>query len=204
MNIRSIHDPAFKTYGKVLEGISLTEACKAALMVKMPESGIAYLASVEALETEPTIAAAAQQFFGEATVQIGVCNGFNREMSTVEYHKSSEVNVACTPLLLFLGHVWDLHGQSYDLSKLEVFRAEPGDVFEVYGTTLHFAPCQVEDSGFCSIVILPKGTGEVLPSPCSADPTLAKINKWLITHPDNAAMRARGVPAGLTGSIRKV
>ncbi len=203
MTIHSIHDGAFRTYGQALDRFQLDAACRAALEVPKPETGIAYLPSVEALEQEPAIRAAAQELFGEAAVQIGVCNGYNREMSTVEYHKSSEVNIACTPLLLFFGHIWDLEDNRYDLSSLELFRAEAGDVFEVYGTTLHFAPCQAEDGGFCSIVILPKGTGEILPAPCP-DQTLAKINKWLITHPDNAAMRARGVPAMLTGSIRKV
>ena len=203
MTIYSIHDDAFQSYGKVFDNLRFDAACRAALNVPKPESGIAYLPSLEALEDEPEISSAAKELFGETPVQIGVCNGFNREMSTVEYHKSSEVNVACTPLLLFFGHVWELEENQYDLSRLKLFRAEAGDVYEVYAPTLHFAPCQTNENGFCSIVILPRGTGMPLPAP-SCDPTLAKVNKWLITHPDNAAMRARGVPAGLAGEIRRV
>ena len=60
-------------------------------------------------------------------------------------------------------------------------------MIEVYATTLHYAPCNVEDCGFRAVVVLPEGTNteiETGHSDTPEDRLLFARNKWLIAHPD--------------------
>ena len=73
-----------------------------------------------------------------------------------------------------------------DTSKAEAFFVPKGTAIEVYATTLHYAPCNVEgEKGFRCVVILPKGTNEDLtftPDKDGEDKLLTAQNKWLIAH----------------------
>ena len=42
-------------------------------------------------------------FYGELPIQIGYCNGHNELLNAVEYHRSSEINLAATDAVLILG-----------------------------------------------------------------------------------------------------
>ena len=62
---------------------------------------------------------------------------------------------------------------------------------EVYATTLHYAPCDVDNKGFKVAVILPKGTNYPLKTAHikvadgkapSEDALITAVNKWLIGH----------------------
>ena len=77
-----------------------------------------------------------------------------------------------------------------------------GTTIEVYATSLHFCPCQVSDEGFCSIVVLPRGTNHPLTQekPQGGDGRLLWAqDKWLIAHPDNKSVVERGAYPGLHG-----
>ena len=55
-------------------------------------------------------------------VQIGYCNGHNSKLNAVEYHRSSEINVAATDAILILGLLADVAEDfTYDTSKMEAF-----------------------------------------------------------------------------------
>lgn len=98
-------------------------------------------------------------FYGELPIQIGYCNGHNVLLNAVEYHRSSEINLAATDAVLILGSEADVTDDfTYETSKMEAFRIPAGTAVEVYATTLHYAPCHVDDAGFQVAVILPKGT----------------------------------------------
>lgn len=127
-----------------------------------------------------------QRFFGQMPIQAGYCNGHNTRLNAVEYHRSSEVNIAVTDMILLLGKQQDIENLSYDTSKMEAFLVEKGTMIELYATTLHYAPCQVKD-GFRCVVILPKGTNtelEPYEETTKEDQLLFAKNKWLIAHKD--------------------
>ena len=53
--------------------------------------------------------------------QAGYCYGFSNQLNAVEWHISSEVNVAITPMILFLGSVQDIVDRKIDSSKIKAF-----------------------------------------------------------------------------------
>ena len=62
-----------------------------------------------------------------------------------------------------LGRVRDLSPEhTYDTSKLEFFRLPKGTAVELYGTTLHYAPCNADGANFRVGVVLPRGTNTEL------------------------------------------
>ena len=133
-------------------------------------------------------------------IQIGYCNGNNYLLNAVEYHRDSEINVAVTDMILILGKEQDITPeQTYDSSKMEAFLVPAGTVIEVYATTLHYAPCNVAESGFKAVVVLPKGTNTDLDPYTKAtkeDEMLFARNKWLLSHPE---ANIEGSVAGIQG-----
>ena len=55
-------------------------------------------------------------------IQIGYCNGDNRKLNGLEYHRSSEINIAVNNLVLLLGREQDIEADdTYDTSRVEAF-----------------------------------------------------------------------------------
>ena len=192
MIIKSISDPAFRQYGRVVNGVDFTGLCEALSDTPLPE-GVDYVASVPALESLPAMEDVSRVVYGEMPIQIGYCNGHNDLLNAVEYHRDSEINVAATDAILILGRVQDITPDyTYDTSLMEAFLLPKGVAVEVYATTLHYAPCSVDGQGFKVGIILPRGTNAPLSKAHSGgeDSLITAVNKWLIGHPD----------AGFTGS----
>ena len=146
-----------------------------------------------------TTAAVSQQKMTELTEameRISVTSkeiGHNVLLNAVEYHRSSEINLAATDAVLILGSEADVTDDfTYETSKMEAFRIPAGTAVEVYATTLHYAPCHVDDAGFQVAVILPKGTNYPLDEAHAGgeDALLTAKNKWLIGHAEG------GLPEG--------
>lgn len=194
----SIKDDEFKKYGRVLDFDSkeIIAACK---KLDFPESGSAYVASVEALENLDCSDKLREMTMGGCEAQIGICHGYNTMMNGLEFHNCTEINVAVTPLVLLLGLRYEMEGDEYDSSNIKAFYLEEGDTVEVYGTSLHFCPCQICDSGFSSVVVLAKGTNTLLDKPFE-DKVLFKRNKWIICHDKNTGLIEKGVYPGLHGT----
>ena len=197
LNIYSIRDEKFKKYGKVYD-IDTNEVVEICKNIPLPEVGSSYQLSVAELEASASADMIKEIAFGGCEAQIGLCMGFNTEMNAMEYHKSSEINIAVTPLVVLLGCSYDIDGKRYDSSNIEAFYLESGEMIEIYGTTMHFCPCQVSDEGFSNIVVLPKNTNDLLDKP-SGDELLFKKNKWLICHEKNEALINKGVFPGIYG-----
>lgn len=71
--------------------------------------------------------------------------------------------------------------------RQKLFLLPKGTVAEVYATTLHYAPCSVDNNSFRCVVVLPKDTNlELVAKPKAAkeDALLVARNKWLIAHKD--------------------
>lgn len=198
IEIFSICDKEFKKYGRVLD-IETDEIVNAAGKLARPEKDSEYIASVDSLESLHMSENLRQMMFGGCAAQIGITHGNNRFMNGLEYHNSSEINIAVTPLVLILGLRYEMEENEYDASKVKAFYLEKGDAVEVYSTSLHFCPCQVSDKGFSCIVVLPEGTNTLLDK-SSGDRLLFKKNKWIICHDKNTALIERGVYPGLHGT----
>lgn len=187
MEIRKVTDKAFGRYGKVIQGLPCEDIIQAMAKTPVPEDVI-YVASDPDLEACPSAQAAAHCLYGGMPIQIGYCNGHNKYLNAAEYHRDSEINIACTDLVLILGKEEDMEEDyTYDTSKMEAFLVPAGTVIEVYATTFHYAPCHTDETGFRCVVMLPKGTNtdiekkeEITPE----DKLLFARNKWLLAHPD--------------------
>ena len=192
-------DEKFRKYGKVWNNMECAKLLKGMEHTPLPEDVI-YVPSVEELEAVPEAKTFSERVFGGLPIQIGYCNGNNHLLNAVEYHRSSEVNVACTDLILLIGSEQDIEDDyTYDTSKIEAFLLPKGTVAEVYATTLHYAPCGVDGNNFRCVVVLPKDTNldlEVKPEGAKEDPLLVARNKWLIAHED---AKIEGAFNGLKG-----
>ena len=187
MKIQKVTDPAFRKYGQVLEGYDFTGLIKEMKHTPVPEDVI-YVPSVEELEALDIMKDLQNKGYGGLPVQIGYCNGHNKKLNAVEYHRNSEINVAVTDLVLLIGHQQDIEpDHTYDTSKIEAFLVPAGTGLEVYATTLHYAPCHVNEGGFQCVVVLPKGTNTDLTfqtEKTGEDSLMTAKNKWLIAHED--------------------
>ena len=199
MKIQKVTDPAFRKYGKVLEGYNFSALLKEMKHTPVPED-VVYVPSVEELETLEVEKDLRNRAFGGLPVEIGYCNGHNKKLNAVEYHRNSEINVAVTDLVLLIGHQQDIEpDHTYDTSKIEAFLVPAGTGIEVYATTLHYAPCHVNEGGFQCVVVLPKGTNTELTFPTEKtgeDSLMTAKNKWLIAHED---AKIEGAFNGLKG-----
>ena len=187
MKIQKVTDPAFREYGQVLEGYDFTGLIKEMKHTPVPEDVI-YVPSVEELEALDIMKDLQNKGYGGLPIQIGYCNGHNKKLNAVEYHRNSEINVAVTDLVLLIGHQQDIEpDHTYDTSKIEAFLVPAGTGIEVYATTLHYAPCHVNEGGFQCVVVLPKGTNTDLTfqtEKTGEDSLMTAKNKWLIAHED--------------------
>lgn len=191
MKVLSVNDAAFRKYGRVVTNVDFTELVKEMKKTPVPE-GVVYEPSVEALEALPVMQALSDTAYGEMPIQIGYCNGHNTKLNALEYHRDSEINVAATDAILMLGLLQDVEADhTYDTSRVEAFLVPAGTAVEVYATTLHYAPCSVEGSGFQVAVVLPRGTNYPLKkehakasgtATDNEDCLITAVNKWLIGH----------------------
>lgn len=185
MKIQNVTDASFGKYGKVMTEFSFEQILKEMEHTPLPED-VVYVPSVETLEALPEAQDVSRKGFGGLPVQIGYCNGDNSRLNALEYHRSSEIDIAVTDLILLLGCQQDIEADDmYDTSKVEAFFVPAGTAVELYATTLHYAPCSVKANGFRCVIVLPKGTNEELPfKPAEEGENrlLAAVNKWLIAH----------------------
>lgn len=193
MEIKKVTDPSFKKYGRILEGYDFTELIKKMEEVSPLPENVVYEPSIAELEALDIAKEFSVKAYGEMPIQVGYCNGHNKLLNAVEYHRDSELNIACTDAVLILGKEDDIESDfTYDTAKMEAFLIPAGVGVEVYGTTLHYAPCNMGDDGFRVVVVLPKGTNYPLTAKHEGgeDSLLAATNKWLIGHAEG------GLPEG--------
>ena len=198
----SVKDSQFRPYGRVLK-LDAKEFQKAIEAIKLPEEGTMYDPSTPAFEALPLFAELRDKVFGELPIEFGHCSGRNRKLNAVEYHRSSEIDIAATGLYLMLGREPDIDPETltYDTNKVECFFVPAGTAVELYATTLHFAPCGIDGKEFRCGVALPRGTNEALANPIAKegeDRLLFAVNKWLIAH-EESGLGKDGAFIGLKG-----
>ncbi len=199
MKIQNVTDAAFRKYGRVISEIDFTELIEAMEKSPLPDD-VVYEPSIDYLEATSLMNKLQTAYYGELPIQIGYCNGHNHLLNAVEYHRSSELDIACTDLILLIGCQQDITDDfTYDTNKIEAFLVPKGTGVELYATTLHYAPCSVGDAGFKCIVVLPKDTNLPLDSKHAGyeDALITAKNKWLIGHAEGGL--DAGAHIGLIG-----
>lgn len=197
-------DDEFRPYGRPLSGHDFSALQTAMEDTEIPEAGNRYIASLPQLEQTDVADRLQRHVFGGQDIQVGYCNGVNSTLNGLEYHKSSEMNFAATDFVLLLGKVQDIVNNEYPSRQVKAFYVPAGSAIEIYATTLHYAPCKVNASGFRCVVALPKGTNLPL-SPSSEqleeeDELLFMRNKWLLVHPTRKEQIDAGAHPGITGT----
>ena len=185
MTVRKVTDPAFKAYGRIITDYDFSGLLKAMEQTPLPEDVI-YIPSLPEMEALPAAKELENGIYGQMPIQIGCCNGHNKKLNAVEYHRDSEVDIAVDDLILILGKQQDIEeDHTYDTSRMEAFLVPAGTAVEVYATTLHYAPCHVKDEGFRCVIVLPRDTNldmEPVEVKDPEDRLLFARNKWLIGH----------------------
>lgn len=200
MEIKKITDPAFRKYGRVVQGIDFSDLVEAIKSKTPLPEGVAYEPSIEALEATTAARELQRRTYGELPIEVGYCNGHNYKLNAVEYHRSSEVNVAATDAILIVGMQQDITDDfTYDTSLMEAFLVPAGMAVEIYATTLHYAPCSANEDGFQVGIVLPAGTNYPLDKEHAGweDALITAKNKWLIGHAEGGL--DAGAHIGLIG-----
>lgn len=201
--MQTVTADSFRKYGRVLP-LDLQEFCGCIKARPACEAGqVVYEPSVPEFEKLPLFSQLTLEVFGDMPVELGHCSGWNSKLNGLEYHRSSEIDLAATDLILLLGSQQDIDWSTYtyDTAKVEAFLVPAGTAVELYATTLHFAPCSVGGQEFCMGVALPRGTNEVLnfvPEKTGENKLLLNKNKWLLAHPESG-LDKDGAWLGLTG-----
>ena len=200
MEIKLITEENFNRYGKILKGYDFTELLTVMEKMPMPADDVVYVPSVEALESCKVKTDLENQMYGGLPIQIGYCNGNNKKLNAVEYHRSSEVDISVNGVIILLGKQEDIKADfTYDTANIEAFYVPAGVAVELYATTLHYAPCTCDwEDGFRCVVVLPKDTNTELTFELMDGESrlMTAKNKWLIAHED---ARIEGAFCGLIG-----
>ena len=199
MEIKKVTDAAFRKYGRTIPEFDFSDLVEKLAETPLPD-GVVYEPSVEILEALPVKEKLETAYYGELPIQIGYCNGHNHLLNAVEYHRSSEVDIAADDLILLLGSKQDITDDyTYDTSKIEAFLCPKGTAVELYATTLHYAPCSVGGNGFRCAIVLPKDTNLPLDQKHAGyeDALITAKNKWLIGHAEGGL--DAGAHIGLIG-----
>lgn len=201
-----LYSSRVKKFGRSVDYIDFSEAIDYMRNhIPIPEHGYYYTPSLEALENLKVKEEVSRLCYGHMNIQIGYCNGKNTMLDGLEYHKGTEICVAVTDTVLFLGSLVDMDGINFDSSNVEALYLAEGEAFEMYPTTMHFCPCHTTTKapGFKTIVFLPKDTNyevegmQILSE--GEGRLLWRRNEWQMVHLDNKKGIEQGNYPGLSG-----
>jgi hypothetical protein len=201
--IYELEHESFRKYGQVHQSKSFDQLFKYLTEnTLIPKEGNLYIANDDQLSKIMCDHHLINDIFGGMPLQFGYVNGHNTKLNALEYHKSSEVIVCASPVVLLLAHYDQMVDDYIDESSIQAFFCSAGTVIELFAMTLHFSPCKVEDEGFKCGIILPLGTNtEFMQAQSQTKDAkyLFKTNKWLYVHPDHHALIKQGAKIGIKG-----
>lgn len=201
MKVYNVSDREFKEYGTVLTGYDYTELFSKLKDIDIPKQGISYTSSLEELESCSVAKEFELRGFGAYPVQLGSVRGFNKKMNCLEYHKSSEFNIAMDDIILVLALEKDICDGVIDSSVCKAFFVPAGTGVELYATTLHYAPFNISKNGYRVVCVLPRGTnGEKInfDNKNIEDKFCFGVNKWLLAHSEAPEINS-GAQIGIKG-----
>lgn len=204
LEILEISHESFENYGNVLDSNELLAYFDYLDQhTKIPEQDNVYVAHEENILKDLKNTDILSRVFGFVDVQTGYVNGHNTKLNALEYHKSSEVIVALTPVVLLLGLHKDINNHSIDSKSVKAFYIPERTVLELHPRVLHFSPCKTMSTGFKCGIVLPMGTNtefiKLEKNKTEEDALLFKTNKWLLVHNEHQKMIDLGAHVGITG-----
>ena len=202
MNLISVFDPDFLKYGAVLQGYDFSELISELNKTEYLPGKVTYIPDIDRMNKLSVSKMLSSNFYGGMPIQVGCCCGQNRKLNCLEYHRSDEVNVCATDVILLLAKQEELVDYKLDTKCVEAFFVPSGTAYVLRSSTLHYAPCQADDAEYFMIaVVLPKGTNMQKPDMLKInkeDELLWGKDKWLIAHKDAPEAR-EGAFVGLLG-----
>ncbi len=123
MTILPISDPAFASYGKILEGYDTQELLRTLEAATPLPQGVEYVPSQPELEALPLTSLLASNAYGGMPIQMGWCNGHNTKLNCLEYHRDSELNCGTEDFILLLARMDDIAPDgTLDTGLVKAFR----------------------------------------------------------------------------------
>ena len=197
----SVFDKRFAPYGQVLEGYDFAELIRALEeKTPCPEDGTVYVPSAPELEELSIFEEVRDRGFGGMPIQIGYCNGVNTRLSCLEYHRTSEIDIAGTDMVFLVARQPEIEDGILTTDQVKAFFIPKGTAVELYATTLHYAPAAV-GHGFRMGCVLPRGTNLDAPAITAKgreDRLLWGANKWVIAS-EGTGEAAQGAYVGIVG-----
>ena len=203
IKIEMISNDNFRAYGEIVTGYDYSEIIS--YMEKNTEipNGCKYCPTVPEMEATDAAKKIVAVYCGGMPAQFGYTNGTTEYLDALEYHKSSELVIAVTDLIVLVALRSEIIDKKLDVSCVKAFYVPAGTAFEMYATTLHYAPVRVYETGYKSVVVLPKGTNYDIER-SELDPLLWGTNKWLIAHPEVKKLADAGAALWISGENLKV
>ncbi len=202
MKIRSVTDPLFAKYGKVLDLETDEMVSYLHNRATMPKEGNIYVRNDENMKVLRGISKIKEEIYGLSDVEVGYCNGFNSLLNCMEYHACPEVDVVGDDLVLLLANQDDVREGFLASKDVEAFLLKKGQAVCLYPYTFHFSPCKLSESGFhCAIILSDKTNMDLKETP--KDKKLWKVNKWLFAHKDTVQAK-NGAYVGIIGENIRV
>lgn len=209
IEILPITDKSFASFGRILDSKYFKDAIEYLdNNTDVPDSGNNYVAHADLLEEAIESKDVYNDVFGGIKLQYGYVNGHNQLLNSLEYHKSSEINIAASSLVIMVGHYKDIKMLKYNTKNVKAYFVPEGTVIEFYPFTLHFSPCEVLETGFKCGVILPYHTNvdfvKANKLNHDEDQLLFKTNKWILSHQNHTRFIDLGVVGRLEGTNYKI
>lgn len=202
IEILTVEHPLFKPYGRVHSHIQVPKMAEYVTGLPMPEDEI-YIPLCTQLMKMREAEFFTKQAYAQVPCQIGYFLSHNTKLNALEYHKCSETLVVLEDEVALLGKIEEIEKDTYDVGKLKAFFFPRGSVIELYGTTLHFAPCMATSRGIRQIVVLSRDTNtplaEKVESKEGENKLLLERNKWVIAHAEAGNLVGQGAHVGLNG-----
>jgi hypothetical protein len=204
LELYDISHESFNAYGTILDSKHFLEYFKYLdQYTSIPEKDNIYVAHDNDILKNFKENDSLDRIFGFVEIQTGYVNGHNTKLNALEYHKSSEVIVALTPVVLLLGLQRDIINHSIDSKSIKAFYIPEHTVIELHPRVLHFSPCKTMNSGFKCGIVLPMGTNtefiKLDDVKTEEDLYLFKTNKWLLVHKEHQKMIDLGARVGIIG-----
>ena len=113
LQMKTVMDKEFNIYGRVLD-VDTQDFVKAINAHPVTAQGeVVYEPSVAEFEQLPLYQTMENVVYGQMPVEFGHCSGWNNKLNALEYHRSSEIDIAATDLILMVGLQQDIDLNDY-------------------------------------------------------------------------------------------
>ena len=184
-------EDGFVTYGRAVTDFDFSDLLETLDGVtECPKNKTIYVSRCDALQELPISAQLRDNIYGGMPIQVGFCNGHNRKLNCLEYHRGSELIIAADDVVLLLAscEAIDKESGTLDTRFVEMFLLPAGQAVLLYETTLHYAPCTADAQDcFRTVIVLPEGTNTEKPKINLITPEDERLwgrNTWLLAHQD--------------------